>query len=94
MACGRACLCSAKCSDFRIKNLNPDAFLPHKDKLDLIYDGKRLKWNKNFEDLKYFLETVVGKSNITITWYYGKQKNTPSPGKGRVFVERLFNKSL
>jgi hypothetical protein len=93
--------------------LNPDAFLPHTDELDLTYDGKRLKWNKNFEDLKYFFETVVGlngkwpspggyskklsncKSNITITWYYGKQRTLLFQGKDRrVFVERLFNKSL
>lgn len=99
MADGRACPCSVECSDFRIKSLNPDAFLPHKDNSDLTYDGKRLKWNKNFEDLKYFFEIVVGlngkgsstggnskklsncKSNITITWYYGKQRTLLFQGK-------------
>ena len=60
MAAGRACICSAKCSDFCIKSSNLDAFLAHKDELDLSYDGKRLKWNGSFEDLVYFFETVVG----------------------------------
>ena len=60
MATGRACFCSAKCSYFCIKSLNQDALLAHRDELDLSYDGKRLKWNGSFENLKYFFEIVVG----------------------------------
>ena len=113
MATGRACFCSAKCSYFCIKSLNLDALLAHRDELDLSYDGKRLKWNGSFEDLKYFFEIVVGLNgkwsspggnskklsnckcniynNYLVLWL---TKNTPIPGKRRVFTERHFNKIL
>ena len=79
--------------------MNSDAFLPFKDKLELTYDGKRLKWNKTLEDLKHFFVNVVGlngkwtspggkakklsncRSNITVTWYYGKQRTLLFQGK-------------
>ena len=110
MAAGRACFCSAKCSDFRIKSLNPDAFLAHKDKLDLSNDGKRLKWNGSFEELVYFFETVAGldgkwtspggnskklsncKSNITLTWYYGKQRTLLFQGKEGFLLKDILIK--
>ena len=111
MAAGRACFCSAKCSDFRIKSLNLDAFLAHKDELDLFYDGKCLKWNGSLEDLVYFFQTVVGlsgkwtspggnskklsncKSNITITWYYGKQRTLLFQGKEGYLLKDILIKS-
>ena len=43
---------------FRVDKLNPDTILLHMNKLDLIYDGESLKWNKSFEDLK-LNETMV-----------------------------------
>ena len=42
----------------RVDKLNPDTVLLHINKLDLVYDGKSLKWNKNFEDLKLNETTV------------------------------------
>ena len=110
MAAGRACFCSAKCSDFRIKSLNPDVFLAHKDELDLPYDSKCLKWNGSFKHLVYFFETVVGlngkwtspggnskklpncKSNITITWYYGKQRTLLFQGKEGYLLKDILIK--
>ena len=52
MADARVCPHSAECPDFCVTSLNPDALLPYKENLDLTYDGKRLQWNKSFEDLK------------------------------------------
>ena len=110
MATGRACFCSAKCSYFCIKSLNLDALLAHRDELDLSYDGKRLKWNGSFEDLKYFFEIVVGLNGkwsspggnskklsnckCNITITWYYWYYFPIPGKGRVFTERHFNKIL
>ena len=51
---------SAECPDFFVTSLNPDALLPYKENVDLTYDGKRLQWNKSFEDLKKFIANVVG----------------------------------
>ena len=86
------------------------AFLPYKENVDLTYDGKRLQWNKSFEDLKKVIANVVGmngkwtspggnskklfdnKSNITITWHYGKQRTLLFQGKdGYVLKNFLIN---
>jgi hypothetical protein len=79
-------------SKFSVQNLNSGALRPYIDDCNLVYDGKRLKWNNNFGELQKFLKNIVGlngkwtspggnskkfknsNSDLTITWYYGKQK--------------------
>jgi hypothetical protein len=101
---------SVQYSKFSIQNLNSGAFRPYNDDCNLAYDGKRLKWNNNFDILQKFLKNIVGlngkwtspggnskkfkssNSDLTITWYYGKQKTLLFQGKeGYLFREFLIN---
>ena len=97
-------------SKFSVQNLNSGALRPYIDDCNLVYDGKRLKWNNNFGELQKFLKNIVGlngkwtspggnskkfkssNSDLTITWYYGKQKTLLFQGKeGYLFREFLIN---
>ena len=62
MAVGHGYTSSVKYSNFCVENLNVDDFRPHKMNYDIVYDGKRLKWNNNYVELRIFFENIVGVS--------------------------------
>jgi hypothetical protein len=101
---------SVEYSKFSVQHLNSGAFRPYNDDYNHAYDGKRLKWNNNFDELQKFLKNIVGlngkwtspggnskkfkssNSDLTVTWYYGKQKTLLFQGKeGYLFREFLIN---
>ena len=46
----------------------------HKYNLNLSYDGKRLKWNNNREELRRFFQNVIGQNGKwTIPGGYSKR---------------------
>ena len=62
MAVGHGYTSSVKYSNFCVENLNSHDFRPYKVNYDIVYDGKRLKWNNNYVELRNFLENIVGVS--------------------------------
>ena len=62
MAVGHGYTSSVKYSNFCVENLNVDDFRPYKMNYDIVYDGKRLKWNNNYVELRNFFENIVGVS--------------------------------
>jgi hypothetical protein len=72
--------------------VNLDDIRTYKNNNILVYDGKRLKWNGNYDELETtFTQNTVGlsgkwispggnskkfisNSDLTITWYRGKQR--------------------
>lgn len=47
-------------TNLNVENVNLDALQTYKDNRDLAYDGKRLKWNNNYNELQTFVKNIVG----------------------------------
>ena len=62
MAVGHDYTISVKYSNFCVENWNLEDFRPYKVNYDIVYDGKRLKWNNNYVELRNFFENIVGVS--------------------------------
>ena len=76
MAVGHGYTSSAKYSNFCVENLNSDDFRPYKVNDDIVYDGKRLKWNNNYVELRNFFENIVVANGLYLVEMQGDFKAT------------------
>jgi hypothetical protein len=69
MADGHAKVSSIDISNtkFNVGNVNLDDIRTYKNNNILVYDGKRLKWNGNYDELETFIQNTVGLSGKLIS---------------------------
>jgi hypothetical protein len=52
---------------FNVGNVNLDDIRTYKNNKTFVYDGKRLKWNINYDELETFIQNTVGLSGKWIS---------------------------